>query len=143
MMRSVCFQFALAQGLIGSFCSAYQAHAGFSTEGNDILLKLDYATYRGYLNETNEVYTFRNIRFADSPTGAGRWSKSRPPPKVEGIQDRKEAIACTQPPADDVRTVGGDVVGAGSEDCLFLDLTIPRSVFENPKVKVPVLVWVR
>jgi carboxylesterase type B len=140
-MRAPFVSLALAQGLVGSTCSAYQ-NAQFSTEGNDILLKLDYATHRGYFNETTEVYTFRNIRYADSPTGKGRWAKPRPPPRQDGIQDRKEAIACTQPPADDVRTVGGDMVGAGSEDCLFLDLTIPRSVFQNPAVKVPVLVWV-
>lgn len=82
---------------------------------DDILLKLDYATYRGYYNNTNEVnlsyphsnfdlltyhqvYTFRNIRFAAPPVGDLRWAKPTPPPKTSGIQDRTEALACTQPP---------------------------------------------
>jgi carboxylesterase type B len=68
--------------------------------------------------------------------------KAAPPPKKSAIQDRAEAIACTQPPSDEVRTVGGEVVGSGQDDCLFLDLSIPRKVFENPRVKVSVLSWV-
>lgn len=113
------------------------------TSGNDVLLKLDYATYRGYHNSTNEVYTFRNIRFAASPTGELRWQKPVPPGKVSEVQDRQEPIACTQPPSDKVQTVGGAVVGKGSEDCLFLDLTIPEKVVRSDKKeKVPVLIWV-
>ena len=61
---------------------------------------------------------------------------------MDGIQDRREAMACTQPPSREVNTVGGEMVGGGHEDCLFLDLTIPRKVFENPQKKVPVLVWI-
>jgi len=134
--------------------------AQFVSKGDDILLKLDYATYRGHYNSTNEVafgrvlmwscymltsrqvYTFRNIRFASPPLGELRWQKPVPPPKSTEIQDRQEAIACTQPPSDEVRTVGGAIIGGGSEDCLFLDLTIPQKVFQNPEVKVPVLIWV-
>ncbi|KAE9967136.1 hypothetical protein EG328_008398 [Venturia inaequalis] len=113
------------------------------TSGNDVLLKLDYATYRGYHNSTNEVYTFRNIRFAAAPTGELRWQKPVPPGKVSEVQDRQEPIACTQPPSDKVQTVGGAVVGKGSEDCLFLDLTIPEKVVRSDKKeKVPVLIWV-
>lgn len=66
-----------------------------------------------------------------------------PPTKVSEVQDRQEPIACTQPPSDEVRTVGGAVVGKGSEDCLFLDLTIPEKVVRSEtKEKVPVLIWV-
>jgi carboxylesterase type B len=61
---------------------------------------------------------------------------------MEGIQDRREAIACSQPSSFEVTTIAGPIVGSGHEDCLFLDLTIPKKVFENPKTKVPVLVWV-
>jgi len=71
-----------------------------------------------------------------------RWAKPALPPQVDGIQDRREALACTQPPSQEVRTVGGATVGSGQEDCLFLDLTIPQTVFENPQVKVPILIWV-
>jgi hypothetical protein len=56
------------------------------TRDGDILLKLDYAAYRGYYNDTNEVnisfarvrfalltdlqvYYFRNIRYAAPPVG--------------------------------------------------------------------------
>jgi carboxylesterase type B len=89
-----------------------------------------------------KVYTFRNIRYAAPPVGDLRWKKPAPPPKTTEIQDRREALACTQPPSEEVRTVGGAIVGSGHEDCLFLDLTIPRKVFQNPQVKVPVLVWI-
>lgn len=59
------------------------------------------------------------------------------------MQDRQEPIACTQPVSDEVRTVVGDVVGRGVEDCLFLDLTVPEKVFKwDRKEKVPVLIWV-
>ena len=71
-----------------------------------------------------------------------RWAKPAPPPKATEIQDQRQAIACTQPPSEEVRTVGGAILGAGQEDCLFLDLTIPQKVFENPQAKVPVLVWI-
>src|ERR1700733_5942361 len=90
----------------------------------------------------HQVYTFRNIRYAAPPVGELRWQKPVPPPKSTEIQDRKEAVACTQPPSQEVRTVGGDVVGGGHEDCLLLDLTIPSKVFKNPQTKVPVLIWV-
>jgi hypothetical protein len=126
---------------------------------NDALLKLDYATYRGRYNSTNEVasylpyltfkkltdlqvYTFRNIRYAAPPVGELRWAKPIPPPKTDVIQDRSEAIACTQPSSREVTTIDGAIVGSGQEDCLFLDLTIPRKVFENKGAKVPVLQWV-
>lgn len=119
--------------------------AQFITKDSDILLKLDYATYRGYYNKTNEVYTFRNIRFAAPPVGELRWQKPIPPAKVSEneVQDRQEPIACTQPVSDEVKTVSGAVVGRGVEDCLFLDLTIPEKVFRGErKEKVPVLIWV-
>jgi carboxylesterase type B len=61
---------------------------------------------------------------------------------MDGIQDRREAVACTQPPSKEVKTVGGQEVGSGSEDCLFLDLTIPRRMVEDRENKVPVLIWV-
>lgn len=113
------------------------------TRGDQILLKLDYATYRGHYNNTNEVYTFRNIRYAAPPVGELRWQKPIPPTKASEVQDRQESIACTQPPSDEVRTVGGAVVGKGSEDCLFLDLTIPEKVVRgDKKEKVSVLIWV-
>ncbi|TID13007.1 putative GTP cyclohydrolase-2 [Venturia nashicola] len=126
-----------------SLAQSVEPLAQIIISGNEILLKLDYATYRGYHNTTNEVYTFRNIRFAAPPIGELRWQKPVFPGNVSEVQDRQEPIACTQPPSDDVRTVGGAVVGKGSEDCLFLDLTIPEKVVKgDKKERIPVLIWV-
>jgi hypothetical protein len=156
---------ALILHLIAVFCAFLGVVASSEPKAqllfteNDALLKLDYATYRGYYNSTNEVpsrlpcfklteltdlqvYTFRNIRYAAPPLGALRWAKPIPPPKTDEIQDLREAVACTQPSSREVTTVDGAIVGSGQEDCLFLDLTIPRKVFENKGTKVPVLQWV-
>ncbi|QDS76157.1 hypothetical protein FKW77_007469 [Venturia effusa] len=138
-MRSIhalltCLSLGLAQSV--------EPLAQIITAGGDILLKLDYATYRGYHNSSNEVYTFRNIRFAAPPVGGLRWQKPIPPEKESAVQDRQEPIACTQSPSDEVRTAGGAVVGQGSEDCLFLDLTIPEKVIKEDKKKTPVLIWI-
>ena len=90
----------------------------------------------------HQVYVFKNIRYAAPPVGVLRWAKPAPPTKRAGIQDGRDGSSCTQPVIQDVRTTQDAFVGPGREDCLFLDLTIPRKVFDEPWLKLPVLVWI-
>jgi carboxylesterase type B len=92
-----------------------------------------------------QVYVFKNIRYAAPPVGVLRWQKPMPPPRTYEVLGGKleNATACTQPIRSDVRTAHlNKTVGPGQEDCLFLDLTIPKRVYDNPWAKLPVLAWV-
>lgn len=91
-----------------------------------------------------QVFLFKNIRYAAPPVGPLRWKKPQPPNKETEIQDARDRVAraCTQPFMDNVKTTQNGFVGTGFEDCLYLDLTIPKKVWENPSTKVPVLVWI-
>ena len=124
-------------------------------------------------NETGNFYNFSNIRYAAPPTGENRWRVPQAPAQDRsavqtGLPDRicpqayptwLETIApqflslylsgqtefnasmfntsnsgSSQPP-EDPRT---------TEDCLFLDLVVPKPIFDNTEKKdcgAPVLVW--
>jgi carboxylesterase type B len=125
-------------------------------------------------NETGNFYNFSNIRYAAPPTGENRWRVPLAPAQDRsivqtGLPDRicpqaypawLETIApqflslylagqtafnassfntsrsgSSQPP-EDPRT---------TEDCLFLDVVVPKSIFDNAEKKdcgAPVLVWI-
>jgi carboxylesterase type B len=90
-----------------------------------------------------QVYVFKNIRYAKNPTGNLRWRKPEPPEKFTEIQDDTSPRACTQTIMKNVTTaIGSKIVGPGREDCLFLDLVVPKTVIEKPSAKLPVLTWI-
>ncbi|KAF5004968.1 hypothetical protein FDECE_8563 [Fusarium decemcellulare] len=128
-------------------------------------------------NETTEVYKFSNIRYAQPPVGELRFrAPVAPLPNHDEIQTGAEVTACPQgvpfwlarafkpiglytngkefrlesweadiknstPPS------GGSPPPPPTEDCLFLDVHVPRKVFDAAKKSkkdcgAPVLVWI-
>ncbi|WP_241695164.1 carboxylesterase family protein [Streptomyces sp. C] len=76
--------------------------------------------------------TFEGIPYAAAPTGPLRWRPPRPAPRRAGVLDAGAPGArCAQLPA---LGPGGP---AGSEDCLFLNVTAPA----GPGRERPVMVW--
>ena len=71
--------------------------------------------------------------------GKLRWQKPAPPLKQDGIQDGNEVNVCTQGSAGPGMPT---LAIKDSEDCLFLDVTVPGEVIRNSSIKVPVVDWV-
>lgn len=123
-------------------------------EQDALLLKLDYATYRATYNETYNVSyhssnpmrnnlsdlqtcVFKNVRFAAPPLGQLRWAKPAPPLKSDGVQDGTEGRSCTQ--SSSRLVLGEPSASPPSEDCLFLDVTVPGKAIKTPGAKLPVM----
>jgi para-nitrobenzyl esterase len=86
---------------------------------------------RGVVDE--EVRRFDGIPYAAPPVGDLRWELPEPPADWSGVRDATEPGApCVQPDM----TTGARLEGS-SEDCLYLNVTVPRSA-DGP---VPVMVW--
>lgn len=79
--------------------------------------------------------TFQGIPYATPPTGALRWRAPRPPIPWQGVRDATKAgERCAQLGADGPNE---PLRFVGSEDCLFLNVTTPRTA----KRPLPVLVF--
>lgn len=93
------------------------------------------------MQESYDAYVFSNIRFARPPIGDLRFGPPQPPLVDRSkIHDGSEGFICHAawasnpglPPMYDTPQ---------SEDCLFLDVIVPRSVLSGDVGKVPVLFW--
>ncbi|KAK0765220.1 hypothetical protein N5P37_002698 [Trichoderma harzianum] len=111
-------------------------------------------------NETTDLYTFSNIRYAQPPVGDLRFSAPKPPTGRNYVVQKGNGsiMMCPQgsPGWGSANSDFGHAFINGNlsdynytaehaaEDCLFLDVVVPRAVFErrNSKAKkAPVLVW--
>ncbi|KIX92895.1 uncharacterized protein Z520_11371 [Fonsecaea multimorphosa CBS 102226] len=117
----------------------------------------------GY-NETFDFYNFSNIRYARPPTGSLRFTAPQPPLTNRTLQDGSSGGICPQ--SYPVWYLCGLALLSGSinstdacdaslipkpepteqEDCLFLDVIVPKQIFANASTKhttgAPVMVWV-
>lgn len=121
------------------------------------VVDLGYAKYRGVLSSDTGVTNYLGVRLAAAPEGDLRWRAPQPPTPAEGIQD-----ASIQPPLCHQGTLGGaptspwlasdmkllevlrrqEQTFSLSEDCLFLNVHVPRSENKNKNGKhLPVVVW--
>ena len=123
------------------------------------ILTLPYASYRATKYDYHtDVYVFENIRFAAPPVGKLRWQKPVPPEKEPGIQNGTYGPRCVQSPVRPQIVDATDplskalsptiergyaaVYKGGAEDCLFLNLYVPRKALKNTSMKLPVIVWI-
>ncbi|KAM3501949.1 hypothetical protein MY10362_005189 [Beauveria mimosiformis] len=114
---------------------------------NSGLVDLSYAKHvPTYINTTvsgARVAVYKNIRFANAPTGNLRFRKPDTNlPTQDGVQDGKASVqesTCisTAPWMVPFPDMNGTTFGV--EDCLFLDVYVPEGV--APDDKVPVLQW--
>lgn len=92
---------------------------------------LDIDTTTGTLHgkTVGETRQFLGIRYAEPPVGELRWALPQPVADTDETLDATEpGAACPQAPS----------VGDMNEDCLFLNVTAPRSPSSEP---LPVVVW--
>ena len=80
--------------------------------------------------------TFSGIPYAASPVGERRWAPPERPQPWRGVRDATApASACAQHGYDDA----GESIVVGQEDCLYLNVTVPRGA-QSPGRR-PVMVW--
>ena len=101
-----------------------------------------------------QIFKFENVRFADAPTGSLRFAAPASPTPGKSLPNPSGAIMCSNVNlAASKKGLGlpyfglpeaGDEPTVESEDCLFLDVYAPASLFANgqPTSKVPVIVWI-
>ncbi|RFN54486.1 carboxylesterase family protein [Fusarium flagelliforme] len=140
------------------------------------VVDLGYELHRALSHDTNtDTYKFSNIRYAQPPTGNLRFRAPVPPlTNRDVIQTGEEVRACPQGiPLWQARAVkptakysngkefnlqnweadiknytptAGKPPPPTTEDCLFLDVHVPRKVLDNAKegkgCDTPVLVWI-
>ncbi|KAF2421100.1 alpha/beta-hydrolase [Tothia fuscella] len=135
------------------------------------LLKLPYGTWQALSHDrANDIYLFKNIRFATPPVGDLRFAKPAPPIRNDTIQTGAYGNTCVQSNAKPFATneaapkpgTGLDFTGllssflgwlsptldlgllqggsSSGEDCLFLDLYVPGKAL-NGSVKLPIINW--
>ncbi|KAL2859560.1 carboxylesterase family protein [Aspergillus pseudodeflectus] len=145
MLISCAFLTLLVPAIASSLTSSANIGITFEPSHDLPLLKLPYGTWRAYeFNSEEDVYTFRNIRYAAPPVGDLRWSKPAPPKSIHGIQDGSYGPNCIQDEIPDVFFMPGvkGLFGSADEDCLFLDIYVPGKALRKRKSKVPVVVWI-
>jgi len=113
-----------------------------SLSAPNTVVDLGYAKYRGNLTFPNAV-AYLGLPFAEPPIGDRRW-RSPLPLDTARIQAESHGtvIDATSYPNFCVQgtTGGGDAGGAGSEDCLKVNVYAPASA--KPGDKLPVLVYI-
>jgi carboxylesterase type B len=129
--------------LVCSFTSAHKQDCGIRN-----LVNLGYAkhipTYTNKTSTNTTLLNYNNIRYAQPITGNSRFRKPRTPPSYQpGIQSGnlsswKTDCLSSAPIGVPFPLLNGSTWG--SEDCLFLNVVVPKGVKEGDKV--PVLHWV-
>jgi para-nitrobenzyl esterase len=96
------------------------------------LARTDKGDVRGTVTDT--VRTFQGIPYAAPPTGERRWAPPAPAKTWHGVRDATEpGAACPQTGL--IPPVGPQ---SDDEDCLFLNVTTPRTASTRPR---PVMVY--
>ncbi|KAL3425899.1 acetylcholinesterase [Phlyctema vagabunda] len=118
-----------------------------SNSSHPPVVDLGYALYQARViesNSSNAYLNFSNIRYAAPPLEERRFTAPAEPLKNRsaGVQDGSYGKICPQAYAR--WQLGANVLNPPaeneSEDCLFLDVVVPKTVYES-NASVPVLVW--
>ena len=138
---------AFVATLIGGAVCSPQAFFKLPLRHDDEpIVDLGYAKYRG--NNTNEeTVSYLGIPYAQPPLGELRW---RAPVPLDTTEPANEVTDATEYPDfciqgttggvlcrselflwTDVHRKGGDAGGAGSEDCLKLNIYVPKNATEG------------
>ncbi|KAL3441322.1 Alpha/Beta hydrolase protein [Aspergillus insuetus] len=144
LISSLCL--LLASRLVAGLDSSDIGLTFDSENDHDLpVLKLPYGKWRAYsYNAEADVYTFRNIRYAAPPVGDLRWAKPAPPERVHEVQDGSYGHNCIPgpiPPEFD-NPIFENITKNASEDCLFLDIYVPKRALKGHKPSTPVAVWI-
>lgn len=109
-------------------------------------IDLGYAVHAPtFINTTTSgliVANYKNIRFAQQPTGRLRFRHAQtPPPKQTGVLhgNEYESTDCISSAPSSVPFPGINGTSWGQEDCLFLDVQVPDDAKEGDNL--PVIHW--
>ncbi|KAI8260166.1 Secreted lipase [Colletotrichum sp. SAR 10_77] len=114
-------------------------------------LELPWGVYEGQpMADDPDIYLFENVRFGANPRRFG--APAFPTSTSTAIQPVSDGRNCIQIDPNGLRNAPGgqspvdtpdDQVTPQGEDCLFLDLYVPKTVIDNPPPKpLPVVVWI-
>ncbi|KAK9462951.1 Alpha/Beta hydrolase protein [Lipomyces oligophaga] len=108
------------------------------------VIDLGYARHRAILyNRKGKYFKFQNIPYAAPPTGDRRFRKPCAPLNSTGISTGQKGYMCHQSGNFQFFLMNYGVPKEWqSEDCLFLDVYVPVSVFTNSTKKLPILNWI-
>ena len=114
------------------FIQFFIAHLVFA--GNETI-----ATSSGKVNGINKskVIIYEDIPYAKPPIGSLRWKAPRAITVPTEITSKKDNF-CVQRPSS-LGGVDGEEMFVGSEDCLYLDVFVPK---KSIKEKLPVMFWI-
>ncbi|MGD0801275.1 MAG: carboxylesterase family protein [Terracidiphilus sp.] len=105
---------------------------------DSLKVKTEQGKAHGKSINDGKVKAFLGLPYAAAPVGDLRWKTPQPPAKWQGERDAtKFGAHCAQGHVFD------DMIfqdGAGSEDCLFLNVYAPASA--KAKSKLPVMFWI-
>lgn len=122
---------ATAALLVGIDSTAPQAVAEPQTPDQSTIVRTDEGRVRGYTTKDHMV--FKGIPFAKPPVGRLRFRGPRPVGQWGGIRDATQAgSACAQT----IQYGTPEPVFRGSEDCLYLNVHVPRGVSRPMPVMV-------
>ncbi|KAF1808072.1 alpha/beta-hydrolase [Eremomyces bilateralis CBS 781.70] len=141
--------------LLASVASSSPVQLGTPFDRRQVLptVELPYGTWRASrYDSANDIYTFKNIRFAATPTGDLRFTAPAPPQPNSTIQDGSYGFSCI---SSSTRRLGGSTNGPSrlggltgvprvvpqGEDCLFLDVYAPSRAL-NGTEKFSVVFWI-
>ena len=83
-----------------------------------------------------EIATFQGVRYAEPPIGEKRFTPPVPISQENlGTVDTSELshVKCPQQGSSSLK---------GQEDCLLLNIYVPKDTIDNPDDKVPVMFWI-
>ncbi|OHF03193.1 hypothetical protein CORC01_01577 [Colletotrichum orchidophilum] len=114
-------------------------------------LILPWGVYEGQpMTDDPDIFLFENVRFGANPLRFG--PPAFPTSTSTAIQPVSDGRNCIQIDPNGLHNAPGgqspvdtpdDQVTPQGEDCLFLDLYVPKHVIETPPVKaLPVVVWI-
>ncbi|MFI7611559.1 carboxylesterase/lipase family protein [Nonomuraea terrae] len=119
----------LTQGCGAARTEGDQAVAGVPARGGTEV-RLDSGWIRGI--EDGNVVRFRGVRYAQPPVGELRWQPPRPVAPWQGVVPAASSGPACPQASDNPKE------SSEAEDCLTLDVTVPKKAARMPR---PVMVW--
>ena len=122
--------------LVTASCSTI---SNFNETDKDIVVKSQSGNYLGI--EATDLYVFKGVPYAEPPVGALRWRAPRDVDYLDAIIDATEfKNECVQP--KDNSSIFNRNLSTGDEDCLYLNIYVPKNQNSLNKNKFPVMYWI-
>lgn len=140
-LRSIRVSFALLLAFLVSSIFPLQQQQRIGIEEQIPSLTLPWGTWQGQeYDARGDIYKFTNVRFGQAPLGSLRFDHPRFPdaiPDDTTLQNSTYGPNCI---ATHHAFDSGD--DSFSEDCLFLDLYVPKTAFSSSAEPLAVVVWI-